>query len=268
MRHVVLLLLTCAVAFPAAAQPAQYDRHVVFDHSRTDTSYFFSEATATPPSTLDGPDDRVPVTDARFVTPPNALRLSWTSEVGGDWQATIRPRSFRNRQGPFTGTTLAFSVWSADTLTEQTMPRLRVTDGQGLSASVSLPTYQERLPGQAWTQVHIPLDSLVYTTGSGETFDPQTLASLTFVQGLDDGVAHTLILDDVKIYSPDSTDTQTPDSPTDLAATGYERHVSLTWSLVSTDNLQHVRIERSVEGRPFTPVGTQAARPRSLRRRA
>lgn len=97
MRHAVLFLLTYIVALSAAAQPAQHDRHVVFGHSRTDTSYFFSEATATPPGALDHPHGRVAVTDIRFVTPPNALRLAWTSAVRGDWQATIRPRSFRNR---------------------------------------------------------------------------------------------------------------------------------------------------------------------------
>jgi len=256
MRYVVLILLSCAVALSATAQP-QYDPHVVFDHSRTDTSYFFSEASATPPSTLDHPQDRVPVSDARFVTPPNALRLSWTSKMGGNWRATIRPRSFRNRPGPFEGSTLAFQVWTADTLTEATMPRLSVTDEQGLTASVSLPKHQKRLPAETWTQVQIPLDSLVYTTGSGQTFDPHMLASFTFVQGLDDGEAHTLVLDDIKIYTPDTSDVQPPVSPTGLSARGYERHVSLTWSSISTDDLQHIRIERSVEGGPFEPVGTQ-----------
>lgn len=107
------------------------------------------------------------------------------------------------------------------------MPRLSVTDEEGLTASVSLPTCQERLPGQEWTRMQIPIDSLVYTTGNGQTFDPQTLASLTFIQGLDDRAAHTLVLDDIKVYSPDTSD------------------------------LQHIRIERSVDGGPFEPVGTQ-----------
>lgn len=256
MRQVALLLLTCTVAFSATAQP-QYDRHVIFDHSRTDTSYFFSEASATPPSTLDRLHERVPVSDARFVTPPNALRLDWTAEMGGNWRATIRPRSFRNRQGAFEGTTLAFQVWTADTLRGATMPRLSVTDGQGLTASVSLPKHQKRLPAETWTQVQIPLDSLIYTTGSDQTFDPQSLASLTFEQGVHDGTSHTLYLDDVKIYTPEPSDAQPPASPTGLSARGYERHVSLTWRSVSADDLQHVRIERSVDGGPFEPVGTQ-----------
>jgi hypothetical protein len=105
--------------------------------------------------------------------------------------------------------------------------------------------------------VQVPVDLLVYTTGSGETFDLRSLSALTFEQGLHDGAEHTLVLDDIKVYTPDSSDVQPPASPCDLSATGYERHVALTWSPVSTDDLQHARIERSVDGGPFEPVGTQ-----------
>lgn len=257
MRIAALVILTCVLPFAGQAQSVQYDRHVVFDYSRTDTSYFFSEASVTPPSSLDRPQDRVRVTGARFTTPPNALRLTWTSRMGGNWSATIRPKEWRNRPPSFEGSTLAFTVWSADTLREGTMPRLSVTDGKGLTASVSLPAHQQQFPAREWTCVQIPLDSLVYTTGSGKTFDPTTLSALTFEQDLHDGAEHTLILDDIKVYTPDSSDAQPPTSPRDLSATGYERHVALTWSPVSTDDLQHVRIERSVEGGPFEPVGTQ-----------
>lgn len=105
--------------------------------------------------------------------------------------------------------------------------------------------------------MQVPVDSLVCTTGSGETFDLRSLSALTFEQGLHDGAEHTLVLDDIKVYTPDSSDMQPPASPCDLSATGYERHVALTWSPVSTDDLQHARIERSVDGGPFEPVGTQ-----------
>lgn len=257
MRVATLVVLTCLLPLAGQAQPVHYDRHVVFDHSRTDTTYYFSDASVTLPSTLANPEGRLPVAHSRFVTPPNALRLTWTARMGGTWQATVRPRSWRNRQGPFEGTTLSFWLRAEDSLTTNEMPRLQVTDGQGLTANVSLPEYQARLPAQEWTQVQIPLDSLVYTTGSGTTFDPQALDALTFVQGLHDGAEHTLYLDAVKIYTPDPTDTQPPAVPTDLSATGYERHVSLSWEPISADDLQRVRIERSVGGRPFEPVGIQ-----------
>lgn len=83
---------------------------MVFDYSRTDTSYFFSEAGATSSSSLDRVQDRVRVTDVRFATPPNALRLTWTARMGGNWHATIRTKEWRNRPVSFEGSTLAFSV--------------------------------------------------------------------------------------------------------------------------------------------------------------
>lgn len=256
IRSTLLFALVCVWPLTVAAQ-SEYDRHVVFDRSRTDTSYFFSNATVTAPSTLDKADGRVPVTDERFVTPPNALRLTWTSRMGGNWTATLRPKTWRNRPNGFEGTTLSFQLWSGDQLTKRTMPRLSVSDDQGLTASVSLPKYQSRVPAESWTTVQIPLDSLVYTTGSGQTFSPQGLSSLTFEQGLHDGSSHTLYLDDIKVYTPDPSDGQPPTTPGGPSATGYERHVSLSWAPVSAEDLQHVRIERSVDDGPFTPVGMQ-----------
>ncbi|MCS4153317.1 hypothetical protein GGQ03_000574 [Salinibacter ruber] len=256
VRFMLLFAFVCAWPLTVAAQ-SQYDRHVVFDRSHTDTAYFYSDAEATAPSTFDRANGRVPVAGERFATAPNALRLTWTSRMGGNWTATIQPKAWRNRPSGFEGTVLSFKVWSDDELSERTLPRLSMSDDQGLTASVSLPEYQSRVPARAWTTVEIPLDSLVYTTGTGQAFDPQGLTSLTFEQGLHDGSSHTLYLDDIKIYLPDASDGQPPLPPENIAAAGYERHVSLSWTPVSADDLQHIRIERSVDGGPFTQVGIQ-----------
>ena len=59
--------------------PSFYDRHVFFDNSHSDGGFVYSSGWRIAPSTLELIDGTIPVETQRFVSPPNALRLSWKS---------------------------------------------------------------------------------------------------------------------------------------------------------------------------------------------
>src|SRR5688572_33007229 len=79
---VFLLIASLFVARPAAAQ-SDYYRHVFFDNSQQLQQYFQSSAAQTEPSQLRSVRYRLPVEATVFRTPPNALRIEWTSAPGG-----------------------------------------------------------------------------------------------------------------------------------------------------------------------------------------
>ncbi|NLG76417.1 MAG: hypothetical protein GX535_09275, partial [Xanthomonadaceae bacterium] len=95
LRSAAIALLLLSLANPTAVfavgkgTPSFYDRHVFFDNSHSDRALVSSSGWSIAPSTLELIDDKVPVTADRFVSPPNALELTWRSAPGGDWQATI-----------------------------------------------------------------------------------------------------------------------------------------------------------------------------------
>ena len=67
------------------------------------------------------------------------------------------------------------------------------------------------LPARQWVRVRLP-----FATSSGCSrapvtleFDPARLASIAFIQGLDDGALHTLLIDEVRI---DDGHGETPES--------------------------------------------------------
>ena len=88
--------------------PSFYDRHVFFDNSHSDAGLVSSSGWSIAPSTLELANRTVPVDKQRFVSPPNALRLSWTSATGGDWQATIEVTRRYARPFRFEGDALTF----------------------------------------------------------------------------------------------------------------------------------------------------------------
>src|SRR5690606_23423805 len=99
------ILVLVSLAFPVAAfavgkgNPSFYDRHVIFDNSPSDGGYESSEGYVVAPSALELHNGTVPVESGHFVSPPNALRLSWTSASGGEWRVTMEiTRRYRSEE--------------------------------------------------------------------------------------------------------------------------------------------------------------------------
>lgn len=238
---------------------SSYDPHSVFDNSRTSRSYFYSKASAIAPSSLEIANGRAPVETATFRTPPNSLRLHWTSHTGGDWKITLDP--VRDRRAlEFSGSTLTFWLYPEEELTAANTPRVYIIDKNGRWAPpVNLIGKLERLAARQWTRVRLPFNTFTqsYALSADEPVDGKLLVDVTIMQGLDDGKPHTLYVDDIKVEDELDEDRTAPAIPAGITAKGYDRHVDLSWQPGSDPDLELFRIYRSYDGGTYLPIGIQ-----------
>ncbi len=244
----------------AASAVEPYDQHVLFENSLAAGGYAHSETMVVAPSTLEQTDGRFPITTEHFVSPPNALRLHWKSAPGGDWQMKLSAPDRDWRKFELLGDTLVFWCFADTEITMANSPRvfLQESGGQG-SLSVTLVTGHGRIPAGQWTRVKLRFDGKdsIYNDTGDSLFHLKNTASITFTQGLDDGLEHTLYLDDFMIVDGALTDTTPPPAPAGVAVRGYERHCDLTWRPSDAADLLDYRIYRSWDGKNFTAVGSQ-----------
>lgn len=246
-----------ALAAPATAQI--YDRHVVFDNARASGPYHFSLASKVGQSQLEFTDARMPVDTDHFHSPPNSLRLKWTSVYQGDWRVSLDVQHYF-RTNDFQGSRLTLWVYAEDAIGADASPGLILTDkGGNPTPTIPLLGDLQSLPAHQWVPVHIALDQIRDMVNSTEDskVDLRRLATLTFVQGMDDGKPHTLYIDDIRIDDPSTASHAPALAPAGLAAKGYERHVDLSWQVDAEPGVESYRIYRSVEGKPFEAIGIQ-----------
>jgi len=257
MRVAQLLAGAAALSTGGAAVAASvYEQHVVFDNTRGIGWYLWSSGEQVGPSRLDLVKGKLPLETSITHSPPNAIRLSWTSARGGSWWASVEPARFWGSLTDFRGDAISFWVYADDAITPANTPRLMLGDqsGNGNSA-IELPP----VPARQWTRVVLPFAAFKSATKGTEDpkFDSNKLARLTFTQGLDDGKPHSLILDDVRVIDTKTTDTTPPPAPALLTAKGYERHIELNWQAGAAPDTESYRIYRSVAGKPFAWVASQ-----------
>ncbi|MCA9260076.1 MAG: hypothetical protein KDA61_12780, partial [Planctomycetales bacterium] len=240
----------------AAAASDRYERHAVFTNSQAADSYFHSRTYVVAPSELGIEDGRLPVSSDRFVSPPNALRLQWTSHPSGDWSVTVETPQQYGHRPTFSGAELSLWCYAVEPLKGIYSPRVRLEDAAGRTLperTLLLP--DETLPAGAWKQIRIPLTQF---TGLFEgtrplEFDATALRSVTFVQGLDDDVPHELYLDDIRLAPAQEPESPLP-APRRLQTSAYERHVDLSWEPSDDERQFAVRIYRSLDDGPFEPI--------------
>jgi len=236
----------------------RYYEHVIFDNSLTRDNYFYSQGHAASPSTLELENEKLPVESKISLSPPTALRLAWTSVPNGGWTARIDVVRFRGRPIHFEGANLYVWCYAPEGLAAAALPRVSLLDTRGqFSAKLDLSSFGGNLPAKKWVQFKIPLAA--FHTASIYSFEPNTLQSVIFSQGIADNSPHVLIVDEMKIDfdTAVATGVSTLSPPRDPQAKGYERHIDLTWQTASESGLQYYRIDRSLDGAPFTPVGIQ-----------
>src|ERR1051325_10806597 len=81
--------LLLAGAQPSVLADSNYYQHTFFDTSLTSDSYFSTRGQVSPPSVLQLDHGKLPVETKTVLSPPNALRLAWTSAPGVGWDAEI-----------------------------------------------------------------------------------------------------------------------------------------------------------------------------------
>src|SRR5262245_11825673 len=117
---VLLLLVSINTAF---AEPTVHDRHHIFDNSQSRTSAYHSEGSFIAPSQLELSNDKLPIDSSHFLSPPNSLRLKWTSAPGGMWRAIVRAAERRGVETELAGDTLRMWVYAEDDIPKMASPR-------------------------------------------------------------------------------------------------------------------------------------------------
>ena len=225
------LTLLAFVLPSAAVAQVDYDLHVAFDNSLSPGAYYYSEGSVVAPSELDLVERQVSRREGTCVTPPNCLRLTWRSRAGGDWRMTLRlTRNYTHRE-PLRQHAVVLGLSPTGSCTRDASPLhlCHRCAGEG-SPPIRLLGSLDALPARKWTRVRLPFTRSPASSNRPRdvTFDPAHLVSITFVQGLDDGAPHTVLIDDMRIGDEPATgDTLPPAAPAGLAARGYERHVEL-----------------------------------------
>lgn len=230
-----------------------YYKHLIFDNSLTGGGYSCSRASAVAPSTLKTVAGKIPVTDSHFISPPNALELSWTSRRGGDWNAEIYVERWRGREGRLHGDSLTFWCCTDEAISGSALPMIQlVMEPDQWTRPLRLEHFVAELPANEWTFIRIPFTAFDPSTGA---FDFGLLRRVVFTQSIDDGRPHTLFLDEIKVRDmPNSAPLQ---PPAGVKARGFDRHVELVWDQVTDPAVEYYVIHRSRDGSHFTPVGIQ-----------
>ena len=194
MRTRIFLIVLVSLAAAAALAASDYHRHVAFDNSIPPRSYYHSEGSVVSPSELELSNGKFPVEDAECVSPPNCLRLKWRSQRGGEWRMTL---NLKKHYGglDLSGDTLSFWVYS-DATSPPTRRRSSTSRTRAVKAALRSGCLAEarRFRRASGCGSGCPFASFVGLFSRPATrFDPARLASITIVQGLDDGAPHTLL---------------------------------------------------------------------------
>jgi exo beta-1,2-glucooligosaccharide sophorohydrolase (non-reducing end) len=259
------LLGVLSICSTAASGNTGYYRHVIFGNSLTSDAYFYSSAIANGGSFVEQSDSRIPVETQTFLTPPNALRINWRSEKDGGWEAEVRVMNFRNRFPEFSGHNLYFWCFASQTIAAADLPSIVLsTSREGLQVAEFPASFTDPLPmgkvvgdmpAGRWIQVRIPLNE--FHSASIYDFHPLDLQNVVFHQGRADGTPHTLIVDEFRIDDDPLTAGPPVPTPQNVHATGYDRHVEVSWNPISDPALARYVIYRSADGKAFEPIGIQ-----------
>src|SRR5258708_23982333 len=258
-RELLLILLlspVAPIAHGATERPA-------FDNSLSSRSFYYSDGLVAATSELELVIGKTPVEESHYVSPPNSLRLKWTSQPGGEWLMSLKIKA-RSGTANFSGTNLFFWCYSETDLSADESPLIYLKDANE-EGTHSLPSTGrlDKLPARRWTRLKFPFDSfvgMVRDTGDAK-FDPRRLAEITFRQGLDDGKPHTIYIDEITIGNEAANNPKDLFPPSGLVARGYDRHIDLTWTPVNDVQLRYYKIYRSFDGKTYTPVGIQQGAP-------
>lgn len=238
---------------------------LLFSNSFAQSVYFFRDsdqsgyydtglAFKSGPSNIQqsGPsNDKIPTSTNIVFAGENSLRLTWTSNTGGNWDALVIAPGFPFQNITQTDT-LAFWAYSQEGITKDLLPLIYLEGAPGITKSnkYAIADYADDLPAATWTQIKIPLQALFEDTNQTNIIFSQ-IKAIIFGQGIADGTPHTLYVDEVRTYRSTQT---LASAPADLRASGYDSHAELRWKNTNPTGLASYRIYRSVNNGDFQLV--------------
>lgn len=243
-----LILLFNLIFWGVTVGVAQQYPEVWYDNSILGRRYANSVTFHQGDSWVKNYKQQLPVSNSVFFTPGNSLELKYTSALKGSWYADVSNdsrRNFRFQEGDY----FTFKLLIQSETTPDELPGVVFLQGDSLhSQPIYVNKYIKNIEGSDWVSVEIPLDEV-------QGLKPEYgLKAIRFFQVAKDGKEHSLYIDQVEVLPwklPGSPLT----SPAILAsASGYERHVDLTWTLPFTPSIRYIKIYRSTDNKEYYPV--------------
>ncbi len=245
-----ILMFFFLYAIPGTAQDTYY-QHFIFDNSLSDTAYYYSGSPDSVSQNLNLHHHKIPVSEKRFKSPPNALFFS-VEDNAADWQAEILVNFWRNRPISFQGNTLSFWIFSAQNLSGSPLFSVQIVDQTGKKSNPATVTVgSKNSETSKWHPVRIPLSEF-------KNADPFTISKLVLTGQKTGSGSLSFYLDDIKIDAA-TENAQPPAVPANLKASGYAAHIDLVWEPNTDNDLQSYLIYRSLDGKNFEPIGIQTS---------
>ncbi|MDD4177127.1 MAG: glucoamylase family protein [Bacteroidales bacterium] len=217
-----------------------------FQDSPDEAFYDFSWLWVNAPSMLEvaGADEhRFPVeNDVPAQQGVNSLRLTWSSNAGGNWQAIAAGLNW-TANNVADADTLLFFLRSPVVFDIENLPAIFMEDANNQqTVKIAISEYAAAMPANEWKRITIPMAP--FHASSGVNFE--AIKTIGFAQLSADGQSHTLFVDDMRIFKGDGTSPPVA-APQGLAAKGYDSHAYLTWQPNTESNLNGYEIYLSTD---------------------
>lgn len=222
--------------------------YLYFQDSPTSDLYDFSWMELTPPSELarlGGDLRKFPVeASTPAVQGTNSLRLNWKSVTGGDWVAIAASLNWESHNISDTDT-LMFWLRSAQGIDNTNLPKIFLEDTDNVKTTKHIfSEWCANLTSGEWTRVAIPMSLFL---DYGDPVDFTSIKTIGFAQNVADGVSHTLLVDDMRVFKGDGT-APPASQPTGVFAEGYDSHVEIIWNPNPETALNGYQVQRSLDG--------------------
>ena len=253
MKRLSLIFFITFLIASFALPQSDYEDYVFFDDSPAEVSYDPSWGYVNSPSQLERVGEKFPVSTDYFFQGSNSLKLHWTSKAGGDWGFAVAAIGWPGHDVNLRDT-LSFWVYSDTIIQALHLPLIYLEDlSNEKTDRFNLSDYSSNLPDSQWIQIKVPLNIFQNAPGNA---DLTRIKTIFYGQDTDDGIEHTMYLDEIRMYIGNQNDSIPPAAPTGLNAKGYDSHIELKWTPNTEDDLQWYNIYRSDDEITFSKVGS------------
>jgi hypothetical protein len=222
--------------------------YLYFQDSPASDLYDFSWMELTPPSELArlGNELRKFPVEASIpaVQGTNSLRLNWKSVSGGDWVAIAAALNWESHNISDTDT-LMFWLRSAQGINNSNLPKIFMEDVNNVKTTKHIfSAWCSNLTSGVWTRVAIPMSLFL---NYGDPVDFTRIKTIGFAQNVADGVSHTLLVDDMRVFKGDGI-APPASQPTGVVSEGFDSHVEILWNPNPETSLNGYQVQRSIDG--------------------
>jgi len=183
----------------------------------------------------------------------NSLRMRYTSVTGGDWGIAVAGIGWPGRDAA-SKDSLIFWTYTTKAIAPADLPVMYLEDlSNRQTPKQMIGSYVPGIPVNTWFRVAIPL--VIFKNNPG-TADLTQIKTIFFGQNTADATEHVFYLDEIRMSSGGTN--IPPSTPANVIATGYYKHINISWDLNPEPWVEGYRIYKLDNG-AYTSIGTARA---------